>query len=575
MKYTEILKKNRLIGNELKSKLYKVTILSNIVVNQSKEILEYFLRDSDINAIIEFGNYDNIVQDSSHYKNSDAVIIFWEICNIFDGFQSVVESLDPTDLDEIAEKKKSEIDFVLGNLGETSLVLMNKFSALHFDSLNLEESNLQKLSIQLNKHLGKEIKANTKLVDLEKIIANVGINDSIDLRYFHLSKALYTVEFFQEYAKHILPYFSASNGKAKKAIIFDCDNTLWKGILGEDGFKNIEMSSKTKDGSVFAEVQALAKTLSNRGVLIGLCTKNNSEDIQEVISSHPDMQLKEKFITIIKSNWSDKVSNLKQIANELNISLDSLVFVDDSDFEVNLVRHHIPEVITFQVPKKLYNYPKMIRNMFGLFFNLSSSIEDKHKRLMYKQQEKRFAAKEKFTKIEDYLESLELKITIFCNEKSVIPRLSQMCQKTNQFNLTTKRYTEGDIEKYMNDNESKIYGFSVQDKYGDSGITGLCIILPTEKKEMVVIDTFLMSCRVIGRNIEYAFMDFIINEMKTLNKTLINARYIETPKNRQVETFYDNLNFCLTKQDRTDKYYLLKIDEYIPQKIRYVEIKSE
>jgi len=574
MKYTEILKKNRRLGNELTSNIYKVTILSNIVVNQSKEILEYFLRNSDINAIIEFGNYDNILQDSSNYKNSDVVIIFWEICNIFDGFQSIVESLNSTGLDEIAERTKSEIDFVLGSLENSSLVLMNKFSALHFNSLDLEKGNLQKLSNQLNEHLEKVIKANTKLVELEKVIANLGISRSIDLRYFHLSKALYTTEFFQEYSKYILPYLSASNGKAKKAIIFDCDNTLWKGVLGEDGFKNIEMSSKTKDGSIFAEVQALAKTLGNQGVLIGLCTKNNPEDIQEVINSHPDMQLKEKFITIIKSNWSDKVSNLKQIANELNIGLDSLVFVDDSDFEVNLVRYRIPEISSFQVPKKLYNYPKMIRNMFGLFYNLSSSIEDKNKRVMYKQQEKRYAAKEKFTKIEDYLESLELKITIFRNEKSVIPRLSQMCQKTNQFNLTTKRYTEGDIKKYMNNYEAKIYGFSVEDKYGDSGITGLCIILSTDKKEVVTIDTFLMSCRVIGRNIEYAFMDYIINEMKTLKKTIINARYTETPKNRQVETFYDNLNFCLTKQDRTDKYYSLKIDEYIPQQIRYVEIKN-
>ena len=150
--------------------------------------------------------------------------------------------------------------------------------------------------------------------------------------------------------------------------------------------------------------------------------------------------------------------------------------------------------------------------------------EDK-KRISFYEELKEFKFNEN-KNITDYLKSLNIEVTLSDLTQSNLNRSFQLCQKTNQFNLTTKRYTEGDIEKYMNDNDSKIYGFSVQDKYGDSGITGLCIILPTEKKEMVVIDTFLMSCRVIGRNIEYAFMDFIINEMKTLNKTLINARYI-------------------------------------------------
>ena len=575
LKYYEILKLNKELENNFKSNYYSITVFSNIVVHQIKEILEYLLRSEGINANIKFGNYDNIIQDSHKHKDSNAVIIFWELSNIIDGLQYKNNLLNNDQLDEILEKTKSEIDLLLKNLEKTSLVLINKFTSLPFSSYNIRKNNLDKLADRLNHKLENKIPSNVRLVDIEKIIASTGVSNSLDLRYYYSSKALYTVDFFKDYGEYVKPFIMSANGKAKKALIFDCDNTLWKGILGEDGFDNIEMSEVTKDGAIFAEIQSTALAINKQGILIGLCSKNNPKDVDEVLDSHPDMQLRDKHISINKSNWSDKVTNITEIAKELNIGLDSLVFVDDSSFEVNLIREELPEVTVLQVPERLYEYPKMLRENMGLFYNLSLTTEDKKKINMYKQQINRETVKKEFTDIDDYLSSLELKITIFENDEYIIPRMSQMSQKTNQFNLTTKRYTEGDIQYFINDPDSDIYAFSTSDRFGDSGVTGLSIVTRNGNTETAVIDTLLMSCRVIGRNIEYAFMNYVIGKVKEKKINVIKAKYIKTQKNEQVKELYDKCSFSLVESTDSVRNYTLDINKYVPKELNYIEVINE
>jgi len=575
LKYSEILKLNKELGDSIKSSSYKITILSNIIVHQIKELLEYRLRKEGLNADVELGDYNNIVQDSDKYKNSHAVVIFWELCNIIDGFQYKVNLLNDNQLDEILNKSKAEIDLVLKNFEKTSLVLINKFTSLSFYSLKIKKNNYEKLATQLNEYMEEKITSNVRLVDIDKAIASVGILNSIDLRYYYSSKSLYKVDFFKVYIELINPFFMSTNGKAKKALIFDCDNTLWKGVLGEDGFEKIEMSTRTEHGAIYTEIQSIALALNNQGVLIGLCSKNNSKDVDEVIRSHPDMQLRNEHITINKSNWSDKVTNLKEISEELNIGLESLVFVDDSDFEVNLVREKLPEVTVLQVPERIYEYPGLLRKKMDLFYNFSLTLEDKKKIEMYRQQVKRDKIKKKFINIEDYIASLELKMAIFEDDESIVPRMSQMTQKTNQFNLSTKRYTEGDIQNLIDDLDSVVYAFSVSDKFGDNGVTGLCIVSGTSKGETAEIDSLLMSCRIIGRNIEYAFMDHVIEKMKDKGLSVIKAKYVKTRKNEQVKNFYDKCSFELIDQNEIIRDYILNTKSYKPKKLNYIEVISE
>ncbi|MBI5739133.1 MAG: HAD-IIIC family phosphatase [Nitrospirae bacterium] len=572
LKYSEILKLNKELMPAPDSAIYNVSILSNITVSAAKDIIEYSLRAEGINACVSVGDYDNIVQDSEKYNGSNLVIVFFELANITDGLHYRADLMDSEAITGILEKTKSEIALIFRNLKKTSLVVFNTFSAMHFCSSSIVNCNLSALASGLNAYLSSVLPVNVKLIDLDKVLCRVGVRNALDLRYYYLSKALYSIEFYKAYADFVRPIILSANGKTRKCIIFDCDNTLWKGILGEDGFDNIELSPGTAYGSIFAEVQGIALALNKRGILIGICSKNNPGDVDAVIKNHPDMQLRDEHITIRKINWSDKVTNLREIAAELNIGLDSLVFVDDSSFEANLVREHLPEVAVLQVPGRLQDYPGILRDNMGLFYNLSSSVEDKLKANMYNINVKRENAKSDFLTIEDYLASLKLKLTLYEDDSSIIPRISQMSQKTNQFNLTTIRYTENDINAFIADGNSKVYAYSVSDKFGDSGITGLCIININRESGTADINTFLMSCRIIGRNIEYAFMDYLINAVRNLGGRTVTAKYIKTPKNDQVGNFYDRCSFALTDSNEKNKTYVLAIDDYKPHNLTYIEI---
>lgn len=527
---------------------YRIALLSNITANQIKEILEYKLMFNHINASTTIGDYDNIVSDSAKFKSFNVVVVFMELCNLVDSLIFKIDTYDDIQFDEILNKAKIEIDLLFDNLRSTSLVLFNKFATVSVHHLNTPVTNkLERLATILNQYLETKQANNIRFIQIDKIIANIGVLSAVNLRFYYSSRALYSVDFFNAYVNYVAPIILAANGRTKKALIFDCDNTLWKGVLGEDGFDNIQMDSYSRDGKFFYEVQTIALSLSKRGILLGLCSKNNEKDVDEVLLSHPGMILKSDDITIKKVNWTDKASNLRTIAKELNIGLDSIVFVDDSDFEINLIREQLPEVTTLQVPKKLYDYPKLIKENLSLFYQLSESKEDLQKSRMYKEEASREREKSKYETFKDYLISLELECKIELNNTSLIPRISQLTQKTNQFNLTTTRYTEKDIENFLTMN-NEVYTWSLSDKYGDYGLTGLCILRTDPEHNKAIIDTFLMSCRIIGRNVEYAVMNFIMDELNKAGIRQVESKYIKTPKNSQVATFYDNSSFNVLEQ---------------------------
>jgi FkbH-like protein len=316
-------------------------------------------------------------------------------------------------------------------------------------------------------------------------------------------------------------------------------------------------------------VQYLALKLSKKGVIIGLCSKNNAEDVDNVLNNHPDMILKDDDIIIKRVNWDNKVSNLKSIAHELNIGLDSLVFIDDSSFEVNLVKNELPEIDTFQVPIMEHEYGLMLRKISSLFYNHKETEEDLNKLKFYKDQAKRSLYKKNTESIKEYLETLGLKIEVHIDSLSHALRISQLSQKTNQFNLTTKRYTEIDIKNLINSKSKTVISVRVSDEYGDSGVTGVAI-LDFKNSE---IEALLLSCRVLGRDIEYEFMNVIIKNMKDRGVSGIKTRYIQTKKNKQVSNYYDKCGFLKESQvDLTTSYYL-NIDSYNERKVEYIKVK--
>lgn len=569
LKYFEIIAQKNELRKTVNSPQLKFKVVGNITTNQLNDIAEYYLLKQGVNGIFETGNFDNIVQDIQKIDNKvNGVIIFWEAANIVNQLHSKIANFTNEEYRQLLAKIKSEIDLIIPKLARIPIVIFNKFSSNIFNINFLKKNKFDYLCEYLNDYIEKKLPQTVFIADIDKIISQISVKKAFNSREYTSSRALYTIDFYKAYTKFIAPVIFSSVGKTKKALIFDCDNTLWKGILGEDGFKGIQMSENDKAGKPFAEVQNLALELNKNGVILGLCSKNNPDDVENVLEKHPDMLLKNKNITIKKINWVNKAQNLREIAKELNIGIDSLVFVDDSDFEINLVKKQIPEITTIKVPEKTHLYPSEIRKIFSLFFKNFITDEDKKKTEQYKSQVKRKELESQANSFNDYLKSLEMSISVHVNDKTIIERMAQMTQKTNQFNLTTKRYTEAQIRNFVEQPDVDVYAISVVDKFGDSGVTGLAII--KNNNTIAEIDTFLMSCRIIGRNIEFKFMDFIIEKIK---QSKIKAYYIKTSKNSQTANFFDALGFSLVKSENKIKVYALQKTTYKKQHIDYIKLK--
>jgi FkbH-like protein len=575
LKYTEILKRNRSLTGTINSKPYSIGILANITINSFKEILEYNCRVHEIEPAIEIGNFDNIVQDSATFNNKDAVIICYDMMGIVANTSVFFEHITEENYNALFQKLASEIDLIFNNLKSVPSVIFNLFSTASFTPDYTGTTKKDQFANDLNRYLEGKRSPNITLVNTDRIITRIGLKQAIDYRFYYSSQAPYTIAYFKEYAVAIQPVLLRNTGKLKKALIFDCDNTLWKGIIGEDGVDGIEMSPLSQPGMFYHKVQQLAVHLSKMGIIIGLCSKNNPEDVEEVMQ-HEDMVLTNEHVVIKKVNWQDKATNLREIARELNIGLDSLIFVDDSDFEITLIREQVREVLTFQVPTHITDYPDQLQRLAYQYFNLKQSKEDSGKTEMYKQQFQREESKSTFASIEDYLASLEIVLTISRDNMAQVPRIAQMTQKTNQFNLTTIRYTDSQIQQFMETEHAAIFTIFVQDKFGDSGLTGVCIIRKDQADNAKAsIDSLLMSCRIIGRNIEFVFMDHIIKALAQTGIKQITATYIPTKKNAQVEQFYDTVGFVPEARPGSDKHYILDISAYHSKDFSYIRIKEE
>jgi FkbH-like protein len=572
LSFSELIRDNALLKSSLSGypKL-DLKILSNITVNQLPPLLEYTLRKDGLNAYVETGEYDNIIQESSGLNSSTIPVIIWELCNLKDGFVYELEYEDDNYYNKFLHKVQEEILIVFNNLYSSGLVIFNTFSHFVFSTDSIRKTKFERFVNQLNEFLYEKAPLNVLLINIDKPLMKISKDSAIDWRGFYSSKSLYSVKYFKEYAGFIKPAILSKSGKSKKTLIFDCDNTLWKGIVGEDGIEKIELSAKDKNGTYFKEIHLLALSLLKKGIILGICSKNNANDVDEVFEKRNDFLIRKDDLIVSKVNWNDKASNLQEMAKELNIGIDSFVFVDDSEFEINLINDKLPEVNTILVPQKLYDYPRLLLSYTDLFFSLNTTTEDTLRIKMYKQNVERTEAIGTTGNIEDYLASLEIKLNITLNDEQSLERIAQLTQKTNQFNLTTKRYGNGDIKHFFKSPQYDILSFSVDDKFGSFGITGLCIL--RYEKDTAILETLLMSCRVLGRNIEKAFLFEIVKFCRDKGLKSIHASFIKTHKNGQVELFYESNGFSILKSEIDQKEYKINLNDlYKSNSITYINV---
>jgi HAD superfamily phosphatase (TIGR01681 family) len=415
MKLIEILKKNRELEGKLKGGEYSIGILSNITLNQIKPILEYSLRSESINAKVILGNYDSIVQDSEKFKKLDAVFIFWEVANIIGNINSQFYSISEKEMDALEKNIKQQIGLVLNILENTSLVLFNGFTSAAIEVSAVNTSPWSSLSRRLNLFLESTLMGSKIFVDIEKIILDIGTGDSYDFRQYHNTKALYSIDFLVQYCHAIKPIVFSSNGKVRKVLVLDCDNTLWGGVVGELGSSGICVDEGTTDGRVFFDIQSIILGLKNDGVLLAICSKNNSEDVEDAFLKR-DMPLNISDFILKKINWDSKAKNMQALAEELNLGLDSFVFLDDSEFETNLVKKEFPQIKVIVVPKQLSEYVGVVKKLKDVFYYISQTKEDLNKTRLYQDEIKRKGVLKEIGSIDSYLRSLRLKIRVMWGE---------------------------------------------------------------------------------------------------------------------------------------------------------------
>lgn len=486
----------------------------------------------------------------------DIVIVHLEIETFLGDFASDILSLSASEraerVDGTKHKVNSLIKTLLNNLPKAKLIVEN-FTYRNTGYLGILDSNIPAglnetlLKVNLLLHeLKNELGERFILNDFASLVASFGKANAYDFRMYRLGKypfdRTFSVKLFEHFYSALLPFFNPR----KKCIVVDLDNTLWGGIVGQDGIDNLQLGS-SGIGESFVQFQKLLLNFYRSGIFLAVCSKNNYDDAIEVIEKHPDMILRKEFFSSLRINWFDKAANITLIAKELNIGTDSIVFVDDNPAECELVKQQMPEVEVINLVGEPDNYIQQLLSVASLQTAFLTE-EDFSRNIMHNADERRKEAELSFSNLDDYYKSLEMKAYISVNNSAQVSRVAQLTQKTNQFNLTTRRYSNEEIKSFMSSSENKVYTLRLVDKFGDNGIVLVAIVKIGDVEW--VIDTLLMSCRVIGRQAETALLNFILDQAEKSGVNSAVGQFIATKKNAPSANFFKEHSF--TRLNETD-----------------------
>lgn len=418
---------------------------------------------------------------------------------------------------------------------------------------------------QLKRAIAREMAVlpSALLCDLDEVATEVGRAQLFDLRLWETSRFPFSVAGAQAVVRRLMSYAAVQLHPKAKCIVLDADNTLWGGTVGEDGFGGIALGPDYP-GSTYVAFQHRLLELQQRGLLLALCSKNNPQDVVEVLVRHPHQVLREAQFAAMRINWSPKPENLEALAKDLNLGLESFVFVDDSPHECLAVRQRLPQVTVVQTPQDILQLPYCLDNVARLEIT-SLTSEDSSRATMYAEERLRQGALESYGTIEEYLTSLDMEMTIGIDVGRHVARIAQLTQKTNQFNLTTRRYSEAQILAFINDPDYLVADFSLSDVFGNSGLVGVAIVRGISSRQGVW-DTLLMSCRVIGRRAEQAFIGFIMQRLVDLGVERVSAQYLPTAKNEMVRDFWPSVGFSADEVGQsTDSHFKYDLRRGTPE----------
>lgn len=477
-----------------------------------------------------FSGYDDI---SSVPTDADGYVWFYQAPVASDSFAA----------SEQVRAYSDKLDYVMQCVDPSKTVVALTMEILYSVPLTEDDHLLREAVAEYNQNLFlcSDAHPNLKVLDFSEFTSSYPREELFDWKYYFISQMGLNPRLSKPFIVWWNRKMDSIALKRKKCLILDLDNTLWGGILGEDGISGIKIGGDYP-GKAFHFFQESLLELSKSGVILAVCSKNNEKDVLEAWEKNPFMVLRKEHFSALRINWSDKATNISEIASELNIGLDSFVFVDDNPTERELIRQMLPMVSVPEFPAHPYELPEFFRQIANDYFKVYSvTDEDRKKTEQYKANAARAQAQSSFSDFEDFLRSLKMKVTVESADEFNIPRIAQMTQKTNQFNLTTRRYTDADVRNFI-ENGWKIWCISVEDRFGDNGITGT-VFLDGDR-----IDTLLLSCRILGKGIETAFVKTVLGLIKAEGVDKVYAEYIPTAKNSQVSDFYSKCGFTLTGQ---------------------------
>lgn len=570
--YIEILEENNKKVSSKVSKYLKnkrIKFLLNFNNFQLQAFLEYYLKKKSINANFINSEFDQIFQQLNQIKFKDKIDILivgndynfiydeytFKIKDFIENIKLQLETLKKL------KTKKPDLEIIFFNLPYAfSQILQNKNTSEKIKLVN--EINLE-IKNQCSKN-------NFHLFDYNSIILETGQKNFYSLKNFYSSKSLFSEIGSNTVASEISKIIKSITYTRKKCLVLDLDNTLWGGILGEDGIHGIKVGNSF-EGERYFSFQKYVKSLSDSGVILALASKNNISDVKRCFQENKNLFLKMSDFSSIKVNWNPKYKNINLIAEELNIGKDSIVFFDDSKFERDQMRKFNPEINVISVPEKVDNYIESIEDT--AFFYLSKKItkEDQKKKYQYDIVSKAKSLKLKFKNSDNdkFLKSLKMVLKLKKIDNSNFLRCVQMLNKTNQFNLTTNRYTEATFKNYIKKNKIISLVIDLEDKFGSHGITGL--VTGKVVKNQCIIENFLLSCRILGRGIESVVLAEFISKLKKLKIKNLIGLFKKTQKNMQCTDFYKKEGFEKISKEK----YLLSIDKLKKNKPQIIKIIYE
>ena len=406
-----------------------------------------------------------------------------------------------------------------------------------------------KLVATLNLTLGEALSdvVDVHIVDYAALVGSFGSRHWYDSRMRLYAKAPIAHGMLGNLSQEYMKYFRALAGLAKKCLVVDLDNTLWGGVIGEDGIDGIQLGPNYP-GSAFVEFQRVILDLYRRGVILAVASKNNPADVDEVFSSHRFMMIRKEHFAELEIHWNPKSDSLKRIAQRLNIGLEHMVFVDDNPAECEQVRRELPMVTVIHLPHRPELYVETLCAE-GLFDTLDLSDEDRRRGTLYQQRAQAETVRSASSNIEDYYRDLDMQLSIASIDQASRARAAQLTQKTNQFNLTTIRYSEAELAERMADADWLAMTVGVRDRFGDNGIVG--VMMARVEDESLDIDTFLLSCRVIGRTVETAMLAFLCDAAKERGLKKLCGSVVPTEKNVPVRDLFEKHGFNKHGEDES------------------------